>query len=129
MPKSKFDPQKHHRRSIRLQGYDYVSEGAYFVTIVTDRRALRFGKIVKGEMILKDLGKIADDDENPHKINVKPGSYRANKEQNATGIWQRNVYEHVIRDEKAIQRITDYIDAKPSRWDEDDNNKSDAHSR
>ncbi|MGQ9487118.1 MAG: hypothetical protein ACUVSE_05075 [Armatimonadota bacterium] len=30
-----FEPTKHHRRSIRLQGYDYTRAGAYFVTIVT----------------------------------------------------------------------------------------------
>jgi len=31
---TKFDPQKHHRKSIRLQGYDYAQAGAYFITIV-----------------------------------------------------------------------------------------------
>ncbi len=30
-----YDPQKHHRRSIRLPGYDYSNCGAYFVTICT----------------------------------------------------------------------------------------------
>jgi len=30
-----YDPQKHHRRSIRLRGYDYTQAGAYFVTICT----------------------------------------------------------------------------------------------
>lgn len=33
-----YDPQKHHRRSIRLKGYDYSSPGAYFVTICTRGR-------------------------------------------------------------------------------------------
>jgi len=35
---AKYDPQKHHRRSIRLKGYDYSSPGAYFVTICTKER-------------------------------------------------------------------------------------------
>lgn len=35
---AKYDPQKHHRRSIRLKGYDYSSPGAYFVTICTRGR-------------------------------------------------------------------------------------------
>ena len=30
-----YDPKKHHRRSIRLRGWDYTSPGAYFVTICT----------------------------------------------------------------------------------------------
>jgi len=37
-----YDPDKHHRRSIRLEGYDYTQAGAYFVTIVTHERALLF---------------------------------------------------------------------------------------
>lgn len=41
---------------------------------------------------------------------------------NATGIWQRNYYEHIIRDEKDLQRITDYIEANPLRWNDDDEN-------
>ena len=35
---AKYDPQKHHRRSVRLKGYDYSSPGAYFVTICTRGR-------------------------------------------------------------------------------------------
>jgi len=30
--------QKHHRRSVRLEGYDYSQEGAYFVTVCTRGR-------------------------------------------------------------------------------------------
>jgi REP element-mobilizing transposase RayT len=58
---SKFDPEKHHRKSIRLQGYDYSQAGAYFVTIVTWRRDCLFGNIVNGEMELNDFGKIANE--------------------------------------------------------------------
>jgi hypothetical protein len=57
----KFNPQKHHRRSIRLKGYDYSSAGAYFVTIVTWQREMLFGEIVNGEMILNDLGEIVSE--------------------------------------------------------------------
>jgi len=34
----RYDPNKHHRRSIRLKGYDYAQAGAYFVTIVCQHR-------------------------------------------------------------------------------------------
>jgi hypothetical protein len=37
-----YDPDRHHRRSIRLQGYDYTQPGAYFVTICTQQRACLF---------------------------------------------------------------------------------------
>ena len=36
----KYDPQVHHRRSIRLPGYNYSQPGAYFVTICTYSREL-----------------------------------------------------------------------------------------
>jgi REP element-mobilizing transposase RayT len=58
---TKFDPQKHRRRSIRIKEYDYTQMGAYFVTIVTYRRDCLFGKIENGIMALNDFGKIADE--------------------------------------------------------------------
>ncbi len=58
MSHSKFDPQKHHRHSIRLPNYDYCQRGAYFITIVTWHRECLFGEVVNGEMRLNDLGKI-----------------------------------------------------------------------
>jgi putative transposase len=191
---SKFDPNRHHRKSIRLGGYDYTQAGAYFVTIVTYQRDCLFGKIVNEEMQLNDFGKIADecwraipehfpnvdlgvhvimpnhahgvivirddvstshfgmiddgrrgaamlrpydDNSNSHKINVKPGSlgaivrsyksavsYRINKEHNATGIWQRNYYEHIIRNADEANRIHLYIEANPAQWDDDGENPS-----
>ena len=33
-----YDPARHHRRSIRLRGYDYTQPGAYFITICTYAR-------------------------------------------------------------------------------------------
>lgn len=44
----KYDPGRHHRQSIRLQGYDYRQAGAYFVTIVAVGRQMVFGEIVGG---------------------------------------------------------------------------------
>jgi len=49
----------HHRRSIRLAGYNYAFEGGYFVTMVTHDRKCLFGRINKGEMVLNDFGRIA----------------------------------------------------------------------
>ena len=184
---TKFDPKIHYRRSIRLPGYDYSSAGAYFVTIVTWQRDCLFGDVVNGEMVLNDLGQIADEcwraipehfsnvelgayiimpnhahgiiviqaeelhnevgaqhcsapttlatNENPHKINVKPGSlgaivrsfksavsYRINKEHNATGIWQRNYHEHIIRNDREMGNIWRYIEANPVNWPDDEEN-------
>ena len=53
-----YNPEIHHRRSIRLQGYDYKKEGAYFVTICTLQRQNLFGEINSGEMQLNVIGQI-----------------------------------------------------------------------
>jgi putative transposase len=194
--KSKFDPQKHHRRSIRLQGYDYSQAGAYYVTIVAQGRECLFGEIIDGEMYLNEYGEIVQKwwDEIPvHFPNVELGAfvimpnhvhgiifiitqrrgevisprynpnknflnenvdetsnlgggtpplrkrtlgqivayfkYQSTKEINRieidkaiTKFWQRNYYEHIIRDEKDLQNKTDYIESNPSLWDNDEDN-------
>ena len=55
-----YDPQKHHRRSIRLKGWDYRRPGWYFVTMVTQNRECLFGRVVDGKMVLNEFGKIVD---------------------------------------------------------------------
>jgi putative transposase len=73
-----------------------------------------------------------DRHDNPHKINVKPGSlgaivrsfksavsYKINQEHNITGIWQRNYYEHIIRNEREMDNIWHYIESNPGLWNED----------
>ncbi|MGB8980474.1 MAG: transposase [Anaerolineales bacterium] len=181
MNKSKFDPMKHHRRSIRLKGYNYVLAGAYFVTIVTQGRECLFGEIVEGKMILNEAGQMVVKwwNELPNKFpdiilgafvvmpdhfhgiiiiqkNAAGADLRVCPEQTGehTGsprpntplpqiiqwfktmttneyirgvkqlswrpfigkLWQRNYYEHIVRNEKDLRRITDYILANPSRW-------------
>ncbi len=53
-----FDPERQHRRSIRLRGYDYTQAGLYFVTIVVQDRGCRFGEVVDGHMRLNDAGRM-----------------------------------------------------------------------
>src|SRR3989304_5673232 len=55
----KYDPQIHHRRSIRLKGYDYTQAGAYFITICSHQREHVFGEVVNGEMKLSKFGQVA----------------------------------------------------------------------
>jgi putative transposase len=55
----KYDPDFHHRRSIRLNGYDYSKSGAYFITICTHDREYLFGDIVDGSIELNEFGNIA----------------------------------------------------------------------
>lgn len=55
-----YNPDIHHRHSIRLKDYDYAQAGAYFVTICAWQRECLFGEIVDGLMVLNDLGRIVD---------------------------------------------------------------------
>ena len=54
----KFNPYKHHRRSIRLQNWDYSSPGIYFVTMRVQSNSVYFGQKFSGKLELNDLGKI-----------------------------------------------------------------------
>jgi putative transposase len=48
----KYNPEIHHRKSIRLKGYDYAQPGAYYITICTYQRQCLFGEIIAGIMHL-----------------------------------------------------------------------------
>jgi len=44
------------------------------------------------------------------------------KRSDGTPVWQRNYYEHVIRDERDLNRIRQYIVGNPACWAEDADN-------
>jgi putative transposase len=58
----KYNPEKHHRRSMRLKGYDYSAAGAYFITLCTYQRQYLFGEIMDGAMHLNPYGKIVEEE-------------------------------------------------------------------
>jgi putative transposase len=189
----------HHRKSIRLKGYDYSKAGIYFITVCTKERKCLFGKIVDEEMILNDAGKIANEywldipkhfpDVNLHEHIIMPNHVHGiieltnvgaqnfigvqdfvrvqdfeplqNINPNVVGVedfqppqnqfqkiiphsigsiirgykigvtkwfrkntniyivWQRNLYEYVIRNEQSYKNIANYIINNPREWKED----------
>jgi REP element-mobilizing transposase RayT len=54
----RYDPELHHRRSIRLRGYDYSRAGAYFFTICCQNRASWLGEVVAGELRTNAAGRM-----------------------------------------------------------------------
>ncbi|GAB4506420.1 MAG: transposase [Anaerolineales bacterium] len=52
----KYDPDKHHRRSIRLKGYDYSQGGAYAITVCIRNRECILGEVVGDRVALSALG-------------------------------------------------------------------------
>ena len=55
-----YDPEIHHRKSIRLCGYDYSAPGKYFVTICAEGKACLFGGIADSQIALNDYGQIVE---------------------------------------------------------------------
>ena len=85
---NKYNPDTHHRRSIRLKGYDYSQSGLYFITLCTIDRTCMFGNVVEGKMQLNDIGqlveqewlntiKIRHDDVRLHNYIVMPNHFHA----------------------------------------------------
>jgi len=57
----RYDPEWHHRHSIRLDDYDYSNNGVYFVTICIHNRECLLGKICDGVTVLSEVGRAVDD--------------------------------------------------------------------
>jgi len=49
---------------------------------------------------------------------------RINTLHNSPGVpvWQRNYHDRIIRNEREMTRIWNYIESNPARWDDDDEN-------
>lgn len=56
----RYDPNVHHRRSVRLSGYDYSEEGWYFITVCTQDRRCMFGVIIEDHMQLNAAGSMVE---------------------------------------------------------------------
>jgi putative transposase len=176
------DPIRHHRRSIRLKGYNYTQPGSYFVTIVTKNREHIFGEIIMGKIhfnlygrtIMKYWQEIPRNFSNaeldiwtimPNHIhgiiiihpNLSTGEashYKASdiddaspQQQRPTGtnpqslaamiqnfksistrrinrfrrtpgvpLWQRDYWERIIRDERELNQVREYIQNNPLQW-------------
>ena len=100
-----YNPDIHHRHSIRLKDYDYSQAGAYFVTICAWQRECLFGEIVNGEIVLNAMGRIVVEEWD------KTGKMRSNVELDvftvmpnhfhAVFLIQDNVGAHCMRPESA----------------------------
>jgi len=176
-----YDPEIHHRRSIRLRGYDYSQPGEYFVTICTEGKEHLLGQVVEGEMHRNEWGDsvarcwkwltrryshvgldawiimpnhlhgiivITDGTGGsataPHVQSlakaVEGGSRTAPTKRKPLGslvgafktvstedvnalrgapnrtLWQRDFYDHIVRDEDELNKIREYIQTNPLRW-------------
>ena len=54
----RYNPNIHHRHSVRLKTYDYAQEGLYFITICVKNHLSVFGNITKNNMELNEIGEI-----------------------------------------------------------------------
>jgi REP element-mobilizing transposase RayT len=56
----RYNPEIHHRNSIRLKGYDYSTGGMYFVTVCTQGHENLFGRITDNVMYMNDAGRMVE---------------------------------------------------------------------
>ena len=105
------NPTRDQSHSIRLKGYDYTRPGVYFVTMLPTPESRPKGPAAGslGAMIGQFKSRVTK------RVWAMPGDGR-------TPIWQRNFYEHIVRDQRSLERIRCYILENPIHWDEDDLN-------
>jgi len=188
----KYNPDIHHRRSIRLKDYDYSQAGMYFVTICTQGRHCLLGDIEDGTVKLTAAGEMvrtvweeiqfhypgveldefvimpnhfhgiviivgagprACPDAEPQPGQPQPGQPRIGHPRGGAPtlslpdvvhrfktmttkkyvdgvklhgwqrfdakLWQRNYWEHIIRNEQELIRIRHYIENNPIQWESD----------
>ena len=103
------------RKNLRLENYDYSQNGGYFVTICTDNRSRIFGEI-SGNTVGSPLQQIVDwfktRTTNEYIKGVKSGLYEPFEKH----LWQRGYYEHIIRNQKYLDEIRQYIKNNPAKW-------------
>lgn len=85
-----YDPERHHRRSIRLRGYDYAQAGAYFVTICSDERRCLFGRVADEEMRLSAVGRIVEEEW------LRTGALRTNVDLDAYVVMPNHMHGIVL---------------------------------
>lgn len=54
----KYDPNLHHRRSIRLPKHDYSEPGMYSVTMCVRERRTMLGEVTRNGVVLSEIGEI-----------------------------------------------------------------------
>lgn len=156
-------PDRPHRRDMRLAGWDYRRPGPYAITICTEHRWHRFGKVVDGEMVTNPAGQMVVDawarmgdafptvtfdawvlmpnhlhaivrlaatdlTHRPRLGDLVQGFKGLTTAQYAAGVhagrwepfdgrlWQRNYYDHIVRDLSDLDRCRRYIAANPANW-------------
>jgi len=57
-----YNPDFHHRHSIRFQNYNYSNKGMYFITICVQNHECLFGIIQNNIMTLNNIGKIVENE-------------------------------------------------------------------
>ena len=172
------------RRSIRLLGYDYSQENAYYITVCVDGKRCcladvvdfqsvktKYGIIVEEEILVTEKLRLnveipefvimpnhihmiihIKDKKGSNIKNVLPGKLdyhmpennpafcvpgsigaiinqikgkatkRIREAGNMSFKWQKNYYEHVIRNEEDLLGIREYIQGNPAKWQEDEYN-------
>ncbi|MGH9602470.1 MAG: transposase [Terriglobales bacterium] len=103
--------------SARFKGWDYRSPGWYFVTVCTAGMRPVFGQITSGKMVHSSKA---------GSLSAIVRSYKAGVTRwaGANGFpdfrWQSRFYDHLLRSNKTVNAVRDYIQNNPMNWLEDE---------
>ena len=118
---SKFDPSKHHRRSIRVPGYDYSQPGAYFITKVSrfDRDLAHFLAGQKNKIYLPKYDRLTDDEKLELYMKIEPDlsiddSARSKVELEKEKTENERLRKQEIAQEKRIKALENWAEKMQS---------------
>lgn len=116
-----------HFQNVELGAYIIMPNHVHGIIMIVERR----GTVP----VPKEIGREISGGETPPLRQPTLGQivgyfkYQSTKEMNViskTGVvtkfWQRNYHDHIIRDEKDLKNKTDYIEANPLLWEQDNEN-------
>jgi putative transposase len=124
-----------------MQNWDYKWNASYYITICTVARECYFGNIENKKVILSEIGILADKfwleipdhfsyvqldkhiimPNHIHGIIIIDSPY-GTQNGDVEFAWQSRFYDHVIRDQKSLNKIRVYIRKNPEVWDRDELN-------
>ena len=96
------------RKLIRIEGYDYSTPGAYFITVCTANREKIFWSDRRGELRSPACAPTIS-----RVIKQFKGSIT---KQIGRPIWQKSFYDHAIRNQQDYDEIWKYIENNPLKY-------------
>ena len=102
---------------ISLDKYIIMPDHMHFIIIITPGYNKKEGR---RQSTAPTLGDIIKKFNTYTTYRYRQGIYKLNLLPYFKHLWQRNYYEHIIRNNESLEKIRSYIDNNPGTWKSDD---------